>query len=156
MQVYFYCKSWFRAKKQATFLYSEVQARELHLNGKPYCVLVGSVEYPTCFIEVTSDFIGVGFLDTQLRERLSYQFQEKEPGTLFLSLATWRKFEKQSDKVSEGTTYIFNFEGVVSIRRETFIPEHTLDVSESISDLKGHWEKYPKFGEYKPFTRSER
>ena len=48
----FYCKSWFRAKKRPTEVWTEEQARSAHVNKQYYTVLVDSIERPYCFLEV--------------------------------------------------------------------------------------------------------
>lgn len=156
MSEYFYCKAWFRAKKQATLPYSDDEARRLHDEGKSYCVLVGSAKSPTHFIEVANDIVVVGFLDEQLREYLTYQFQVVKPGDLFLSRVTRRAFEGQSDAVANETSHIFKPNGSVTIRRESFSPEYALEESKSTSILKGNWENYPEFGKYDPYIKEER
>jgi hypothetical protein len=156
MSAVFYSKGWFRAKKKPLELFSEERARALHEKGELYCALIGSTEKPNCFLEVTSSFVGVGFLDEELRENLSYSFQQKESGRLFLSMATWREYEGSTDKVVNGTTYIFGTNGTLSIRKETFTPEHILETSTNTADVSGNWEKFPLFGNYGCFTRAER
>lgn len=152
----FYCKGWFRAKKCALEPYTPVQAQALHERGELYCALIGSQTKPTCFLEVKKGFVGVGFLDEQLREVLSYSFQEQEPGRLFLSIATHREFEPSSDKVLKGTSYIFSPAGKLIIRREEFFPSHNLESAESTADISTNWESFPKFGSYGHLAKAER
>ena len=45
----FYCKSWFRAKKRPTELWSEADARVAHEGGQAYVALVDSIERPFVF-----------------------------------------------------------------------------------------------------------
>ena len=61
--------------------------------------------------------IGVDFLDEHLRERLTYQFQQVAPGNLFLSMAVHRTFDEKSDSIAEGTSYLFNEDGRLTITR---------------------------------------
>lgn len=151
-----FSKGWFRAKKLSLEAYTYEQAHALHQKGEFYCALIGSVASPTCFLEIKHGFVGVGFLDEALRESLTYAFQEKQPGKLFLSMATWREFEGNSDKVSKGTTYLFQTDGTLTMRRECFVPEHSLETSSSSADVSGNWEQLPDFGRYERFTRAER
>lgn len=76
----FYCKSWFRAKKRPTELWSEADAKAAYQSGQAYVVLVDSIERPFCFLEITQKAVGVGFLDEFLRESLSYDFQKSRAG----------------------------------------------------------------------------
>ncbi|WP_089503687.1 hypothetical protein [Aquitalea magnusonii] len=151
-----FCKGWFRAKKLSLEAYTYEQAQALHLKGELYCALIGPVASPTCFLEIKHGFVGVGFLDEALREYLTYAFQEKQPGKLFLSMATWREFEGNSDKVSKGTAYLFQPDGTLTISREGFVPVHSLETSSSSADVSGNWEHFPDFGRYEHFTRAER
>ena len=150
-----YCKSWFRAKKCATKILSEGQAREAHEKRQEYTVLVGDPDRPRCFIEVNNDFVGVCFLDERLRENLTYQFQEIDFGKLFLSMATYRDFEGETDKVLAGSSYIFNQNGTMQIRKETFNP-HSLEISDTNCDVSGNYESYPEFGDYTHVSVAER
>ena len=152
----YFCKSWFRAKKRPTELWSEEQARAAHNEGRPYTVLVDSVEQPYCFLEVSAKAVSVGFLDRLLRESLTYGFQQVEPGKLFLTMATYREFVGDTDTIAKGTTYIFNRDGAVSIRRESFVPGHGLETSASTADMVANYSAAPSFGEYGDFIRAER
>ncbi|MGI9415947.1 MAG: hypothetical protein ACR2PM_19900 [Hyphomicrobiales bacterium] len=152
-----YCKSWFSAKKRAIQPWDEEQARSAHEGRLPYTVLVGDPESPHAVLLVSGkmNFVGVDFLDERLREALSYSFKEIEPGTLFLSMATYREFDGDEDSVLGGTSYIFKPDGGVIIRREAFDP-HTLEKSETNADVSGNYEAYPSFGDYERLCLIER
>lgn len=152
---YFYCKSWFRAKKIPTEIWSSEVAKSAHLEGKPYTVLVNSEVRPTAFIEITRDAVSVGFLDDQLREKLSYAFKAVEDGRIFLSMATYRDFQDDSNTVKSGTSYIFQENGSVSIKKQTFSPGAS-EVADSITDVSGNYASYPAFGEYDDLLTIER
>jgi hypothetical protein len=152
----FFCKSWFAAKRRPTEIWTEPQARKAHASGSPYTILLDSIEKPYCVIDVTRDFVGVDFLDEQLRETLTYHFQATSPGKLFLAMAVHRQFEGDADKVLSGTTYIFAEDGAVQIRRESFVPSHKLETAKSQADVSGNYIAAPQFGEYDEFIRVER
>lgn len=151
----YYCKSWFRAKKRPIEIWTEEQARSAHASRNLYTVLMGSADAPCCFLEVNDKFVGVGFLDQYLRESICYAFKEIEPGQLFLSMATYREFEGDSDAVAVGTTYVFDRHGDVRIQRQSFNP-HGLEVTESIVDVAANYVVWPEFGEYDDLTKVER
>jgi hypothetical protein len=151
----YFCKSWFRAKKRPTEIWTEERARVAHANKQYYTVLVDSIERPCCFLEITEGGVGVGFLDEKLREYLSYGFQEIESNKLFLTMATYREFDGETDKVVKGTSYIFSVEGNVQIRRECFVP-HSLDIATLSADVSHNYSMKPEFGEYDDLTRIER
>jgi len=151
-----YCKGWFRAKKRALDAYSASEALTRHRQGDPYCVLAGSVDAPICFLEVGRGFVGVSFLDARLRENLSYDFQEVEPGRLFLTMATWRDFVGDTDAVAKGTTYTFTPSGQVHMQEESFYPAHCISKSSQQSDVSPNWDTFPEFGSYSQLARAER
>ena len=154
-QPIYYCKSWFRAKKKPTELWPAEKAEAAHLSGQPYTALIGSAEKPYCFVDVTDTVIGVGFLDGHLRESLTYAFKEVEPGKLFLSMATHREFEAETDKVASGATYTFSQDGTVQIRREFFNP-HRAETATSSFDPAPNFSVRPEFGQYDDVIRVER
>lgn len=99
--------------------------------------------------------VAVGFLDELLRESLTYAFQEKDLGMLFLSMATYREFVGDTDEVAGGTTYFFDTDGSIKIRRESFKP-HRLETAQSKADVRANYAPFPDFGEYDELIRVER
>lgn len=153
----YFCKSWFTARKLTTEVWTQEQAKEAHDNGRAYTVLVDSIQRPFCVIDVmTSKFVGVDFLDERLRKALSYVFQVVAPGRLFLSRAVHREFDGDGDKVTKGTSYGFTEDGKLRIDRETFLPEHGLEVAHGHADVSANYEAVPEFGKYEEFMRMER
>lgn len=152
-----YCDGWFRARKVAAKPLTAEQARERHTGGKLYTVLVGAPERPSCFVEVVGEngYVGVEFLDEQLREHLAYSFQRTEDSRLFLSVATWRKYRGESDEVAAAELYYFNRAGSVEV--------HNVDVqadSERVGvkemDVSANYEPWPAFGHYEHLLLRER
>ena len=118
---------------------------------------------PTAFIEFNGGYVGVGFLDRNLREYMCYVFDEVLPGKLFLARATHREYEGETDRVKSGTSYYFKQDGSVAVKREDFAwtegqssPVGTVSTKDTQVDVSGHWEPYPKFGEYDALLRVER
>jgi hypothetical protein len=151
-----FCKSWFRAKKCPTEMWDAERARQAHNAGSLYTVLIGDPERPTHFIEVTSRFYGVGFLDDHLREYLSYAFQATETGDLFLSMATFREFDGDGDQVVSGTSYVFSTTGDVDIQRQTFRPRPLKESAATRTDVSALYEPVPRFGCYDALLQQER
>jgi hypothetical protein len=150
-----YCKGWFRHQKRVVTVLDESAARKAHEQRRPYTVVLGDVTTPECFIDINNDYVGVGFLDDLLREYLSYTFDESQPGRLFLSMATQRDFDGESDKVTSGTTYHFKENGAVTIETEDFV-EPFLSEGHLQADVSGNWDDYPKFGQYSAVARVDR
>lgn len=151
----FFCKLWFRAKKRPTEIWSDAQARDAHEKKQHYVALIDSVDRPHCFLDVADKVVGVGFLDEQLRESLTYTFQEVAIGKLFLTMATHREFEGITDKVVSGTSYIFSPNGTTEIKREFFDP-HRVETTTSIAAVISNYSPVPEFGEYDDLIRIER
>jgi hypothetical protein len=106
-------------------------------------------------VEVTDKVIGIGFLDSLLRESLTYAFKEVEPGTLFLTMAIHREFEADTDQVASGVTYVFDQSGAVRIRRE-FFKTHRVETATSAFDPTSNHAVWPDFGTYDHLVRVER
>lgn len=154
-QIYF-CKSWFAAKKVATDVWTEAQAKAAHEEGRTYTVLVDSVERPGCAIIVGKKSVVVNFLDENLREALSYHFQDASPGRFFITMAIHREYEGMTDRVTHGTSYIFTRDGNVQIRREFFVPAHRLETAKTQADVSSNYATAPLFGMYEDFMQKER
>lgn len=151
----FYCKSWFRARKRPIEVWSDEQARVAHYDKKKYTALIGDIERPCCFLDISEGVVGVGFLDDLLRESLTYALQEITPGKLFLTMATHREFKGDTDEVIAGATYTFEPNGTFQITRESFNPHH-IETAESTRDVSGNYSDVPGFGNYDDLIRVER
>ena len=153
---FFFFMAWFRAMKRAIDIYSETQAKKNHENKLKYTVLVGSVESPSCFIDVTdSVVVVVGFLDGQLREILTYTFQEAADNRLFLTVAIYREFQGNSDEIVRAVSYIFGESGNLNMERVEMKPRKS-EISISSVDVSHNFTEKPVFGEYDDLIRVER
>jgi hypothetical protein len=152
----YYCRGWFRARKIPTEPLSEAQARAAHESHTLYTALIGNMDHPQCFVEVTGDSMGVGFLDSHLREYVCFNFQERRPGLLFLSMAVFRKFEGDSDKIRETALYLYQESGETLVDKDYFLPTHETWEANTTLDVSANWERYPKFGDYESITRLDR
>jgi hypothetical protein len=150
-----YCKSWFRAKKRPTEVWTDEKATAAHIKKETYTALIGDAERPYCFLDIADGVVGVGFLDALLRESLTYAFQEITPGKLFLTMATHREFKNDTDEVAAASMYLFNPDGTLQIIRESFNPHHT-ETAKSTCDVSGNYSDVPAFGNYDDLIRVER
>jgi hypothetical protein len=150
-----YGKSWFLAKRRFTEQWDESQAADAHAKRKPYAAAIRNEDGCVTVVDARDDYYGVDFLDAIGREYLSYQFQELEPGRLFLTMATHREFDGETDRVSYGTTYYFKPDGSVTVETEDFATAN-LATKEMKVDVNGNWETYPNFGDYGSLTRVDR
>jgi hypothetical protein len=150
-----YTDGWFRAKKRPGELLADKDAKALYDRRGLHAAVIGPLDKPRAFIELNNDYVGVSFLDERLREYLSYAFQEIEAGKLFLTRATHRYFDGDTDRVRKGTTYIFKPSGNVTVINEEF-PNGGKTQHETTADVAGNWESYPAFGAYDSLVREER
>jgi hypothetical protein len=150
-----YCRGWFRAEKRATALLSHEAGEQAHKTGNLYTALIGDPTRPLAFVDVrlVTGFVGVGFLDAELREYLAYDFQVATNGQMFLVGATVREFEQSSDKACRATIYKFSQNGHVDILR---LEGGKQQEAETTTDVSGNWEPIPSFGDYESITRRER
>jgi hypothetical protein len=156
-----YCERWSRHGKYTLRPLSEDAAKKLHRKGKLMTVLIGSPEHPRCFLEVVEEgrSVGVTHLDSRLREATDFSFTGKHhPQQLFLSMATFRKHDGDTDTVTEGTSYIYKPDGKITIRHEEFEPfhPHRLVVQETRGPVAANWELLPEFGQWESIARLER
>ena len=110
---------------------------------------------PTCFVEFSNDYVGVSFLDENLREYLTYQFQELESNLLFLTMAVHRSFSDNQKNPSFSTTYMFETDGGVVIWKEKLISGEKSRYEKNFDPAK-NYETYPNFGQYESIARRDR
>jgi hypothetical protein len=154
MEVY-YCRGWFRARKAASEVLSEDEARDAYKMRTLHTALIGDKDRPECFVEVTGDSIAVRFLDPLLREHVSYCFSEVRPGRLFLSMAVRRGYIGKSDKVERGASFVFKEDGSAIVHREDFVAG-VLERADVHIDVSLNWEDCAAFGDYSALIQRSR
>lgn len=150
-----FCDGWFRAKKRPGRLWSESQALAAHQSRKLHTIVVEEQGRSWCFVELNMQYVGVGFLDRHLREYLSYQFDEVEPGRLFLTMSCHRQYQGETDEITRAEVWYFDPDGKVVVHEQDMATKQVF-AKEFEADLSGNWEPYPEFGKYKGVTQIER
>lgn len=150
-----YSEGWHRYFKEVIHPISAEEAKRLEEAREPYAVIVGDPAHPYCFIEVSEDCFGVGFLDEKKREHLRYTFEDLGDGRVFLAEATHREYEGDSDEVAKATLYRFSQDGRVQIERGEK-PFRQAMVTDSHTDVSQNWEPKPVFGDYGRLIRKDR
>src|SRR4051794_6751063 len=97
-----YCDGWFRARHRPGEIWDEARARKAYEERKLYAALIGDPQRPDCFVESNMDYIGVEFLDSNLRTHLGYTFVEKEPRKLFMVAMTTHYYERDTSEITSG------------------------------------------------------
>ncbi len=134
---------------------TEAVARSLDRAGSPYTVIIGKRESPFAFIERSSEFYGVNFLDERTRVYLTYSFEEVQPGRLFLKEAIFHEFADDQDEPSKSTAYWFHTDGQVVIETVEY-PGRKASRVEKRVDVERNWSKKPEFGRYEELIKAER
>lgn len=137
--------------------WNEKRARTAHERREHYAVLIELPDGTYRMIEACGDYFGIEFIDNRQRAFLSYQFQELEPGRLFLTMALYREFEGSTTRVTNSRTYRSRPDGSLIIHEEDAdSPTATRLESKEPIDVSSNWEPYPAFGDYQSLTRIER
>lgn len=135
----------------------EQAAKQAHIDGKVYFVLIVDGQAPVNAIEVNKGYYRVKFLDERLRKYMSYEFFGLNGNRLFLSSITIWGFLGNTDDVTKVTDYMFKEDGTFNvIERDVITDEQTDSYSKSPIDVTGHYEECPEFGDYRSMIRKER
>jgi hypothetical protein len=144
---------------------SESDALAAHKAGRLYTAVAGTSERPFAFLDVRleTESVGVSFLDPLLRVSTSFSFGQTSlnfdggtkkrpvkrapPGMMFLQSVVQTEYEGDTDKVSIGTSYNYEFSGRCRMRRRWFATNEVSDLQEHF-DVSAHWEPIPEFGAY--------
>ena len=156
----YFCDGWFMLRKRATKPLTWNEALKLHKKGEVYTVLIDSDTEPTVVLDVMPHYIGVFFLDDQLRDHMCYQFQvsTKYPGKLFLSLRQRIEFIGDSFEIRHSQMCYFKEDGHVKVEEAVPLNDGSkgYDVTsyETIINLSDtNYADYPEFGEYDEFIK---
>jgi hypothetical protein len=150
-----YCIRWTRQDQRRPIPLDVASAQERHDERRLYTALIGSWINPRCYVEVNDDYLAVGFLDDRGREYLLYQFEEIEPGRMFLTTATRRQFDSNGRRSMTASSSHFFETGELLVITEAHIP-HAFSIEELELDVESNWEPYPEFGAYEGFVTLER
>ena len=106
-------------------------------------------------LEGHGDFVTVYFVDELLRCYLEYDFQEKQPGKLFLTHALFREFADETDEVVGAKTFAFKEDGTILMEDQDLSNDQVEERVATFS-VAENWEEYPSFGEYSRLCNEER
>jgi hypothetical protein len=154
---YHYVEQWARGYKSLRRPLTEAQAQARHDSGKWYTVLVGDPLRPSSFIEVVGEnkYVGVNFLDAQLRDYLIYDFQRDTSGRLFMRSGTFRRYASDSDTIIAVENYRFSPEGQVTITR-TDLRADSQEIGSKEIDVTPNHDTWPEFGRYESLLIRDR
>ncbi len=150
-----YGYKWSWHTNELTVAWDESQARKAHARRKIYTVLVEVDQIPFCVLEFNDKFVGVGFLDRQMRFPLRFGFFEVEPKRLFLSETSRFMFSDETEIRKRITTCMFKPNGEVNIVHD-LLESRTQEYESHHCDVAKNWDVYPEFGEYESLIREDR
>jgi hypothetical protein len=151
----FYCEKWFLPGKRAIRPLDEAEAQRRHDAREPYTALIGSQDHPSQVISLAGPWASVGFMDDAVREYLAYDFNEKQRGKLFLTMALYRKFEGDSDDPVAFGQFAFQQNGHVIMEWRDLRSGEAVQKERDVN-VSSNWEDYPNFGYYVPLIKKER
>jgi hypothetical protein len=153
---YEYFGGWHRHYKEPFEVLTEAEARRRHHKGEAYCVVArGNGDGAEAFVEVTSDYFGVNFLDARSRVYLTYGFEDVGGERLFLRQALFSEFSNETDQPSGSVNYYFTEDGAVTIERMAALSRSGASTEKPV-DGTGNWERRPDFGQWAGLLRKER
>jgi hypothetical protein len=134
---------------------SAEEAARRHSARRRYAVASGAIDSPDAVILMTGNSALIEFFDDNRDDYLSLQFQEKRPGELFLSMATYRKF-RGGEKPISAVTFTFEEDGSGRIVEYDGATKGTKVRTVAPANVSLNWEPYPQFGQYEGLLRVER
>ncbi len=151
-----YCYQWNDLTKEPRDPYAEAEARQRHERGELYTALLGDPSAPHTLVEVRLDtgYVGVHFLDDELRRWSTYSFGRSDEKTLFLK--QYRRAEYDSDGRQVAAEIInFREDGVLTVQKADLV-KNVVDQYDVHADVSSNWEPTPAFGDYESIARFDR
>lgn len=154
-----YTKGWFNYQKRALERYSTEEAYIRFKERKPLTAIIYAEDNvnPFCYIDINNTYINVYFLDKELRQYLSYEFNEISKGKLFLKEVFSWEYIDDSDQKSKSERYRFTVDGYFGIEKKDFIKKEAerLECEKKI-DISSLYDDYPEFDNYDNLIQQER
>ncbi|HDR6276317.1 MULTISPECIES: hypothetical protein [Bacillus] len=154
MKIY-YCDEWSDIRKKPWNMIDECKAYLCHQNNEPYTAVLTEGERIKYVINVTKDWISVGFYDELVRKYLNYDFEVINDNRIFLRTAMYWEYNDMNEK--EKTSMIFNFqENGYTVMEKVDVNRGLVEERENHDDLENKWDVLPDFGHYIHLCREER
>lgn len=149
-----YGLEWYASGKKIIEPMTEEEARIRHENRERYTAVLGG-ERPHCCLEFRSRGVFSVFFDMHLREYLQYQFNEKEPGRLFLVEAIYREYDGDSEKLIKATISNFSTDGKVFTSITDYSDNSVMEANSTV-DVTKNYDTWPAFKDYYNLIQKER
>lgn len=154
MKIY-YCDEWSDIRKKPWNMIDECKAYLCHQNNEPYTALLIEGERIKYVINITKDWVSVGFYDELVRKYLNYDFEVINDNRIFLRTAMYWEYNDTNEK--EKTSMIFNFhENGYTVMEKVDVNRGLIEERENHDALENKWDVFPDFGHYIHLCREER
>ncbi|WCN39721.1 hypothetical protein [Aneurinibacillus uraniidurans] len=154
MQIY-YCDEWSDIKKKPWNIFDEPTAYLHHQKNQPYTAVLTENEKPKYIVNVTKEWVSVGFYDELTRKYLNYDFEVVSDGKLFLRTAMYWEYDDETDKEVSSLILGFREDGYIAMEKRDF-NTGSVEERETSDTLEKNWDSFPGFGQYLHLCREER
>lgn len=154
MQIY-YCDEWSDIKKKPWNIFDEHTAYLQHQEKQPYTAILAENEKPEYIVNVTKEWVSVGFYDELTRKYLNYDFEVISAGKLFLRTAMYWEYDDETNKELNSLIIGFREDGYIAMEKRDF-KTGSVEEREAKDTLEKNWDVFPEFGQYLHLCREER
>lgn len=154
MQVY-YCDEWSASKKKPWNPFDEPTAYLHHQEKRPYTAILAENDKPEYIVNVAKEWVSVSFLDEQTRQYLSYDFEVKSEGKLFLKSSAYWEYDDETNEEITSLILAFHEDGHIVMEKRD-LRTGSVEERETEGSLKENWDVFPEFGHYHHLCRVER
>ncbi|ANE86367.1 hypothetical protein FO497_04735 [Bacillus cereus ATCC 10876] len=154
MKIY-YCDEWSDIKKKPWNILDDRDAYTYHQKHEPYTAVLTEDENLKYIVNVTNEWVLVGFYDDLIRKYLNYDFEVVSDSKIFLRTATYWEYDDETDTEVSSLILGFRENGYIAMEKRDL--KTGLVEEREISDtLERNWDVFPEFGHYIHLCREER
>lgn len=150
-----YCDKWSDIKKKPWNIIDEQTACTYHQKREPYTVAFIENERPKYIVNVTNEWVSVGFYDELIRKYLNYDFEVVNNGKIFLRTAMYWGYDTENDEAVSRLILGFREDGYIAMEKRDF-KTGSIEERETSDTLENNWGLFPEFGRYTYLCREER
>ncbi|SUX76933.1 Uncharacterised protein [Priestia megaterium] len=154
MEIY-YCDEWSDIKKKPWNILDDRTAYTNHQKHEPYTAVLMEDEKPKYTINVTNEWVSVGFYDDLIRKYLNYDFEVMSEGKIFLRTAIYWEYDDETDTEVSSLILGFREDGYIAMEKRD-LKNGSVEERETNDTLEGNWDAFPEFGQYIHLCKEER
>jgi hypothetical protein len=157
-----YCRRWNDILKKPLDPITAEEARRLDADHDYYTVILYEDSTPRRYVEVNwgEAYLGVYFLDEQLREQLTYAFRRIDDERMFLDeVLRWEYPDDQAMAMSGATltdSVRYSQDGTVQREVRDDVAQEVRRQKFADVPLDVNWEPVPQFGDWERVSRRDR